>query len=199
MKNKLKKTRQGRDDKFAQIARLGESIFHTQDLASLWQIKNPNTLYTLIKRYKKRRLLFGIYKGFYSLKPVDQIDQVMLGIKALHGFAYISTETVLVQSGIIQQNIHGITFISSQSKKFSVGDNHYYSRKLKDLYLFQPAGIIDEHGVKIATVERAMADLLYFNSRAYFDGEKLIDWQKVKNIQKEIGYPLTPERYSKQV
>lgn len=197
MNNKSKKIKQRQDDKFAQIARLGESVFHTQDLASLWQIKNSNTLYTLIKRYKKRGLLFGVYKGFYSLKPVDQIDQTMLGIKALHNFAYVSTETVLVQAGIIQQNIHDITFISSQSKKFSIGDNHYRSRKLKDLYLFQPAGIIDERGIKIATVERAIADLLYFNPKAYFDGEKLIDWQKVKNIQKEIGYPLTPERYVK--
>ncbi|MBU4339036.1 hypothetical protein KKB43_04845 [Patescibacteria group bacterium] len=197
MNNKPKKIKQRQDDKFVQIARLGESIFHTQDLASLWQIKNPNTLYTLIKRYKKRGLLFGIYKGFYSLKPVDQINPIMLGIKALHGFAYVSTETVLTQAGIIQQNIHGITFISSQSKKFSIGDNHYYSRKLKDLYLFQPAGIIDEHGVKTATIERAIADLLYFNSKAYFDGEKLIDWKKVKEIQKTIGYPLTAERYVK--
>ncbi len=197
MINKPKNTRQRQDDKFAQIARLGEFVFHTQDLAGLWQIKNPNTLYTLIKRYKKRRLLFGIYKGFYSIKPIEQVDPVILGIKALHSFAYVSTETILSKAGIIQQNIHGITFVSSQSKKFSVGNNNYYSRKLKDLYLFQSAGIIDENGVKIATVERAVADLLYFNPKAYFDGARLIDWKRVKEIQKEIGYPLTVERYVK--
>lgn len=188
-----KRTRQ--EDRFAKIARLGETVYHAKDLASLWQIKNSNTLYTLLKRYSQKRLLFRIYKGFYSIKPACQIDSALLGAKALHRFAYISTETVLFQEGIIQQNIHGITFVSSVSKKFSIGDYNYYSRKLKDEYLYQTAGIIEKNGVKKATVERAAADLLYFNPKAHFDSEKLIDWKKIKKIQKEIGFPLTPERY----
>ncbi|MBU4056602.1 hypothetical protein KJ695_01680, partial [Patescibacteria group bacterium] len=190
-----KKIRQ--EDRFAKIACLGDSVFHTQDLASLWQIKNPGTLYMLLNRYAKKGLLFRIYKGFYSIKPVEQIDPIKLGIKALHGFAYVSTETVLSKAGIIQQNIYGVTFVSSRSKKFLIGGNHYYSRKLKDIYLYQPAGIIYENGVKTATTERAVADLLYFNPNAYFDGAMLIDWKKVIEIQKEIGYSLTPERYGK--
>lgn len=197
IKNTQKKTRIRQEDRFAKIARLSELVFHAQDLASLWQIKNPGALHMLLSRYVKKGLLFRIYKGFYSIKPIEQIDPVMLGLKALHGFAYVSTETVLVQAGIIQQNIHGTTFVSARSKKFSIGDNHYYSRKLKDSYLFQSAGIIDERGIKTATTERAVADLLYFNSKAYFDGEKLIDWKKIKQLQKEIGYPLTLERYDK--
>jgi len=193
MKIEAKKTRQA--DKFAKIARLGEILFHVQDLASLWQIKNSNTLYTLLKRYRKKGLLFRIYKGFYSIKPLEQIDPIKLGIKALRGFAYVSVETALARAGIIQQNIYGITLVSARSKKFSISGNHYYSRRLKDMYLYQPAGIINENGVKTATVERAVADLLYFNPKAYFDAARLIDWKKVKKIQKEIGYPLTQERY----
>jgi len=197
IKNTQNKIRIRQEDRFAKIARLGESVFHVQDLASLWQIKNPSTLYMLLNRYAKKGLLFRIYKGFYSIKPIEQIDPVKLGIKALHSFAYVSNETVLARAGIIQQNIYGITFVSSQSKKFSIGDNCYYSRKLKDQYLYQSAGIINENGIKTATIERAVADLLYFNSKVYFDAARLIDWKKVKQIQKEIGYSLTPERYGK--
>jgi hypothetical protein len=40
----------------------------------------------------------------------------------------------------------------------------------------------------MANIERAVADLLYFNSNYYFDNKKRIDWKKVKKIQKEVGY-----------
>ncbi len=43
-------------------------------------------------------------------------------------------------------------------------------------------------GVNYATVERAVADLLYFNPKYYFDGNSRIDWKKVKEIQGIIGY-----------
>lgn len=185
------------ENRFAKIAKLGETVFHTKDLVSLWRIENPNTLYTTLKRYVQKGLLFRIYKGFYSIKPIDQLDPLMLGIKALHQFAYVSAETVLFQEGIIQQSAGKITLISSQSKNFSIGNYHYHSRKLKDKYLYQTVGVVGKNNVKIATVSRAAADLLYFNPMAYFDADKLINWREVKKIQQEIGYPLTPRRYNK--
>lgn len=184
-----------KSDRFAQIARIGEVVFHAKDLASLWQIKNPNTLYTTVKRYIKKGSLFRIYKGFYSIKPVEQIAPFLLGVKALHEFAYISTEIVLFNAGIIQQSISAITLVSSKSKKFSIGDNQFISRKLDEKYLFNPVGVSEKSGIKMASIERAIADLLYFNTKAHFDGDKLIDWKKVKKLQKEIGYPLTADRY----
>ena len=94
--------------RFAQLAKLGEIIFHAKDLANLWQIKNPNTLYTSLKRYNQQRLLFRIYKGFYSIKPINQLDPFLLGIKAMHKFCYISAETILEKAGIIQQKTNYI-------------------------------------------------------------------------------------------
>lgn len=178
-------------DKIAKLAKLGDSVFHTQDLANLWQIKDPNTLYIQIKRYVDKGILHRIYKGFYSIKPISEIDPFLLGVKALHEYCYVSTETVLSLKGIIQQNISQITLISSQSKKFKIGKNRYYSRKLSDKYLFNSAGIIKKNGINFAGAERAIADMLYFNPKAYFDAENLINWKKVRDIQKEIGYPLT--------
>ena len=181
--------------RFVQLARMGIFVFHAGDLANLWKIRNRNTLYTTLKRYVKGGLLHRIYKGLYSLKPIEQIDPFLLGVKALHKYAYISAETILAQAGIIQQIIGQITLVSSQSKRFSIGENHYYSRKLADRFLYNPIGINEEQGVKKAAAERAVADLLYFNPHAHFDAEKFINWSKVKNIQREIGYPLTPDRY----
>lgn len=177
-------------DRFAKLARLGEQVFHIQDLANLWNINNKNTLYTTLKRYTQAGLLFRIYRGLYSIKPVEKIDPYLLGVKVLHKFAYVSTETVLSDAGIILQNIKYITIISSESRKFSIGNINYRSRQLDDKFLFQKNGINMKNGVNTASIERAVADILYFQPNFYFDNPKQIDWNKVKKIQKEMGYKL---------
>lgn len=183
-------------NRFAELARLGEVVFHTDDLANLWHITNANTLYTALKRYVGQGLLFRIHKGFYAIKPVKDIDPLLLGIKALHGYCYVSVEAILAKEGIIQQHIPAITLIGTKTRRFFIGAEQYYARKLADAFLYQSAGVVtEENGVRKATVERAVADMLYFNKRAYFDAAHLIDWRKVRGLQKEIGYPLTPERY----
>lgn len=183
--------------RFSQIAKLGILIFHTRDLANLWQIKSANNLHTTLKRYAQKGLLFRIYRGLYSLKSVDQLNPALVGIKALHRYSYVSTETILVQAGIIQQKLDQTTFVSSISKKFSIGPYNFRSRKLADKFLYNETEIIIDQGIKKTSIERAIADLLYFNPKVYFDAEKLIDWKKVKAVQKSVGYPLTYNRYKK--
>ena len=181
--------------RFADLAKAGELIFHSKDLANLWHIKNSNTLHTTLKRYAQQGLITRIYKGLYSLKPLDQLNPIVVGIKALHSYSYISTETVLAQAGIIQQHIPYITLVSSTSKHFSIGDYSYRSRKLADKFLYQEIGIEKIDGIKIATPERAVADLLYFNPQAHFDNRKAIDWKKVKLLQQKTGYHLTNNKH----
>jgi len=174
--------------RFAKLARLGEQVFHIGDLANLWNISNKNTLYTTLKRYTQEGLLFRVYRGMYSIKPINKIDPYLLGVKALHKFAYISTETVLSDAGIILQKMQYITIISSESKKIVIGDIDYRSRQLDDKFLFQKNGVDIKGGVNIANVERAVADLLYFQPNFHFDNPSRIDWGKVKKIQKEMGH-----------
>jgi len=37
-------------------------------------------------------------------------------------------------------------------------------------------------------LERAVADILYFNPKFYFDSPNLINWTKVEEIKKKVGY-----------
>lgn len=171
-----------------------ETIFHTQDLAIIWQITNKNTLYTTIKRYCQKKALFSLQKGMYSAIMPDKLDPLLLGVKSLHGFAYVSCETILVQEGYINQQIDEITLISNISSHYKINQYHYRSRKLKEQFLYNPTGIIEKNGVKMATLERAVADLLYFNAEISFDRQP--NWNLIKKIQKEIGYPLTNIRYA---
>ena len=164
----------------------GRQLFHTRDLALLWGLENTNTLYTTIKRYVKKGILIPIYKGFYSTVPLNNIDPLLLGTKALALYSYLSCEYVLIQSGIIFQQSNYITLISSVRKKFKIGENEYYVRRVKDEFLYHDTGIYEENGVKKAIPERAAADMLYFNPHYHLDNRKGLNWQKINSIWKEV-------------
>lgn len=171
----------------------GESVFHINDLANLWQISNKNTLRITLKRYAENKLLYRVYRGLYALYTPEKIDPVLLGVKALHKFCYLTTEQILYRAGVISQKIEQYTFVSETSLNFKIGKNLFKSRQLHDRYLYNPLGIVAEGGVRKASVARAICDMLYFNPYYYFD--KPVDWRKIKSLQMQIGYPLTSRRY----
>ena|SRR3990167_4328531 len=163
-----------------------QRLFHTRDLALLWQIKNKNNLYTRIKRYLDKGILIPIHKGFYATVPIDQLNPVRLSIGYLHSFAYLSCETILARYGVIFQHSDYLTLVSNRSIRFQIGDRKYLVRKLQEKYLFNYAGLAEEGGVYQATLARAVADMLYFNPHYYFDARDKIVWSSVRTIQKEV-------------
>lgn len=179
------------DNRISILARQKNAVFHTSDLARLWGITNTNSLYTLLKRYNEKGILLRIYKGLYSLRKPEDLDPLLLGAKALHSYCYVSTETILVNEGVITQMDYEYTFISEYSRKFEIGENRYRSRQLQKQYLFNSEGIYKKNGILMATPERALADLLYFHPDIYLDGIKLIDLRKLNDLQSTIGYNLT--------
>lgn len=175
-----------RTDKIVLLARQREPIFHTQDLMVLWEVFNKNTLYTTIKRLVKNGALYRIQKGMYSLLPVTEIDPWLLGVKALHGFGYVSTETMLSKYGVINQLGTKITLVGGKSAKFQLQGHDFICRKLSDQFLYNNLGIMEVDGVRQASLERAAADILYFNPSFHFDNKKLLEWETVNKLQKEI-------------
>ena len=174
--------------RISELIKLDRKLYHSNDLAILWDINNKNTLYTTIKRYVQKGVLIPVYKGLYSTVPLVSLNPLELGKAIIHRYTYLTTESVLSQAGIISQRVYDYTFASDQSKRISVGQWSFRFRKLKDDYLLNPTGIIPQNGVFVATVERAVADMLYFSPKYHFDVPGSIDFEKVKSIQKEIGY-----------
>ena len=175
-----------KNERIASLFRLNEDVFQIKDLARIWDIKNKNTLYVTLKRYTDQGIIRRIYKGLYSLREIDDLDAVYLGYNALHNYNYLSTETVLFRHGIIMQDPVFYTFISSNSKIFKINGNKYKSRKLQDKYLFNDLEVKIENRFRVASVARAVADLLYFNPNYYFDNRDAINWQKVNLIKKKV-------------
>lgn len=174
--------------KIDKLLKLEQKIFHTADLGLLWEISNKNTLYTTISRLVKKGVLISLQKGLYATVSLEQLDPLKIGPAFLHRFAYLSTETVLAKEGLISQVIYPLTFISDVSRKFKINEREYLVRRIKKEILFNPYGMMEINGVFIATPERAVADLLYFDPHYHFDRKEKIDWEKVKLIKKEVGY-----------
>ncbi len=166
---KANKIRVSGADRFAELAVMGETIFTIQDVATIWKIKNRQTLRVLLARYVKRGLLNRIWRGLYSISSPKKIDPFILGIKALHRYAYISCETVLFNEGLINQRPTEITIVSDISKRFSLLGHQYRSRKINDKVLYDTTGIVCQNSVRIATLDRAKRDMDYFNPQKYYD------------------------------
>ena len=164
-------------------------LFHTNDLAMLWGLTNRHTLHIAIHRYLKQGVLFPVYRGLYATKPLDVIDPRLIGLSIIHAYSYLSCERILADEGIIPQKIIGFTYVSGKSKTITVAGNVFRYRTLRDCFLYHPAGVyMDAVGVRMATVARAIADLLYFNPRYTLDTRGTIDWKAVKVMQKEVGF-----------
>ena len=159
-------------NRFAQLVAMGEVVFAVQDAAMIWNIKNRQTLRMLLARYVKRGLLYRVWRGLYSVLPPEKINPMLLGIKVLHRYAYVSCETVLFNKGLINQRPTEITLVSNVSKRFSLLGNYYRSRKMRDEALYDASGISIQNGIRLASPERAKKDMNYYNSKKYYDEDK---------------------------
>jgi hypothetical protein len=175
--------------RISELLQLNRKIFHTNDLAILWGIANKHNLYMTITRYIDKGVLFPIYKGLYSTVPLASINPLELGQAIIHRYTYLTTESVLSQAGIISQTVYDYTFVADISKRVSAGPWSFRFRQLKDDFLHNPNGIVNRERVFVASTERAVADILYFNPKYNFDIPESIDFDKVRLIQKEVGYP----------
>jgi len=185
-KHKSKKIANIKQNRFLSIAKLAMPIFSTNDLAKIWNINNRNTLLTNLKRYVKSGLIYRIYRGLYSIKPIIELDPFLLGAKAINNYCYLSGETILVKHGIIFQQVNYFTFIGKKTKRFTIGNYKYYCRQLKDEFLYNDIGIDKTEKFNLATLERAIADILYFSPNYHFDNPDAINWIEVNKIQKSV-------------
>lgn len=179
--------------RIALLAGTEQPLFHTGDLATLLGIRNRNTLRVTVHRLVRAGILHRIQRGILSILPPEKIDPVLLGIACLHRYAYLTTESVLRDEGFILQSVQAFTFVSGVSRRFDCAGHHFVSRRLHPRFLHHHEGIIQTGGIFRATLERAVADMLYFDPVYHFDHP--VDWEKIRALQEQIGYPLTPHRY----
>ncbi len=172
-----------KQNRFLSIAKLGISVFHVDDLAKIWDINNRNTLLTTLSRYVSSGLMYRLHRGLYSIKPLAELDPLLLGAQVINDYCYLSGETILAKHGIIFQSVSHYTFMGEKTKRFKIGESRYYCRQLKTGFLHNDSGIDKSGKFNLATPERAVADILYFNPRYHFDNPAAINLKELKKIQ----------------
>ncbi len=170
----------------AALLKQNRKIFSTDDLALLWNISNRNTLLTTIKRYLNKNILYSLRKGLYSVAPPETLSPYSLGTAYIAGFCYLSLQTILSKHGLINQYPRVITLIGSRSRSFSIAGNSYLCQKMAPKYLNNLEGIELYRSFPIATIERAIVDMLYYNQNFYFDQDISPYLDRVREIQQQV-------------
>ncbi len=169
------------DNLITKLYKSPKTILSTKDLALIWQNSNKESLYNKIAYYVKKGVLIRLTRGVFAKNKDYSSKELAVSIYVP---SYISFETVLREQGVIFQHYDSIFIASKWPKKIKIGKNIFNFRRLKNIILFNPSGIINENNYSIATLERAFLDMIYLFPDYYFDNLSSIDWDKCEDLLK---------------
>lgn len=165
-----------------------KKIFTTSDLAVLWEMENENSLWTTVQRYLKRGILHAIQRGLYATIPLSKLNPFELGCAVSGPSSYVSAETILQKEGVIVQSLNKVTLFGSKQKEFEVAGKKYWCRYLNSTYLLNREGVVEKKIYSLASLERAVVDLLHINPSYYIDNQLALDQKKIVQLKRKVGY-----------
>lgn len=158
-----------------------KTVLSNKDLALIWRENNEESLYAKTAYYVKQKALIRLTRGVFVKNKDYNLKELATSI---YTPSYISFETVLREAGVIFQHYDTIFVVAKWSKTMIVDKNTFSFRKLKDIILFNPAGIVNKENYSVATTERAFLDMIYLFPNYYFDNLKSINWEKCDELVK---------------
>lgn len=166
-------------DYLMDLMRSKNTIFTTKDVSLLWGTSNVDFVRKKLYRYIKAGKLYSVRKGVYAKEK--NYEKYELATKIFTP-SYISFETVLTKAGVVFQ-FYGQVFVASYlTREFTIDDQVYVLKKVKDTILTNQIGIEIKENYFIASPERAFLDVVYLNKEYHFDNLSSIDWGKVNEI-----------------
>jgi hypothetical protein len=162
-----------------ELYKSSRTVFRIMDIALLVNIKKTTSLRKKMNYYVQTGKLLNPRKGFYAKEGYKPEELACL----LYPPTYISLEYVLQRTGVIFQYDSAITNVSYLTRETDIDNQSFRYRQIKGEILVNTAGIILNKGnINIATRERAFLDMLYLNSRYYFDNLHILDKKKVEQL-----------------
>ncbi len=163
------------DSAITSVYKLKKTILTTNDLSLAWSETNKNNLKAKIAYYVRQGALLRLTRGIFAKDSQYELKELATSI---YMPAYISFETALLEAGMIFQ-YYETMFVASRTTKTLIIDGRTITfRKLKDIVLYNAAGIINKDGYSIATPERAFLDMIYLFPNYYFDNLRSLNWEK---------------------
>ncbi len=157
------------------------TTFRLNDIALLTGETNFQSLNKKLNYYVRSGKLQNPRKGIYT-KPAYNEEELACTV---YTPSYISLEYVLQKAGIVFQYDSTITAVSYLCRSIEVENRTIQYRKIKSELLVNTSGILRQNNqINVASAERAFLDLLYLNSKYYFDN--------LNPLNKELVYKLLP-------
>lgn len=175
------------------ISRLKElnlKVITSVSLSRILDIENQNTIYKIIERLEKYKLIKRLIKGKYVLSDLKLSDFEKANIILTP--SYISLESALTYYGVLPQFTYSVTSVTTQkSRKFEIDGKEYeYTKVQNSLY----NSFIKKENFLIATPEKALIDLIYLASKGLRKIEfsdldlSLVNWELFDKMKTEIDY-----------
>lgn len=142
------------------------TLFTLLDIIKIFQTRNKNTLYHLLRRLKHEEIIEQLTRGKYLFShAVREVNDYEIG-NFLVVPSYISLESALSFYGILEQFPYGITSVTPQkTRKFTVRNKTYRYAQITGQYY---KDYIRLENFLIASKEKALFDYLYYS----FKGQK---------------------------
>ncbi|EKD78040.1 MAG: hypothetical protein ACD_42C00069G0003 [uncultured bacterium] len=174
------------------MLRAPNTVFTFKELALRLGLTDAASLRSKIHYYVKTGALYSIRKGFYAK---DENYSALEFATKIYTPAYVSFETVLVQTGVVFQTYRKIFVASYLSREIYCDHHHFSFKKIKHSILTNRTGVSQYDYYFIADKERALLDTIYLNKEYYFDNLNSINWDKCfemlplyenKNMEKRL-------------
>jgi len=174
----------------SRLRSLNVKLITPTTISNTFGIKNKNTIYKILERMEKYKLLDKLIKGKYILSDTSISDFEKAGI--ILSPSYISLESALSFYGILPQFTYSITSVTTlRSRKYIVKGKEFEYTKISHRYF---SDYVKKDNFLIATPEKALIDLLYLASKKLrkpnldeFD-TSLINWKEFNKIKSKIDY-----------
>lgn len=160
-----------------------QTVFSLAELSGINENYVGNKLNSAIKYLVKNNNLIRLSKGLYALNNNYSRHEFANKFRVP---SYISLYTVLFNSGVVFQPHGSIYLLSKRSEIKMLGEIKIVYRNIKDEILLNPLGIKNTNGVYTASIERAICDKIYLDGNEYFDNLGNINWDYLKEINKNV-------------
>lgn len=165
-------------------------VVTSSSLSKILDINNENTIYKIIERLEKNKLINRLIKGKYTVSNVNLSDFEKANL--ILSPSYISLESALTYYGVLPQFTYSITSVTTQkSKRFEIGGKEYeYTKISRNFY----SDFVKKDNFLIATPEKALIDLIYLASKKLRKIEltdldmSIIDWDAFNKLRVQINY-----------
>lgn len=171
------------------------TVFTVDELKKLFSDYSQDGLNNFLRRAKNNNILYNVRNGIRVLPNYDTME---LACK-IKKQAYISLEYVLFKEGVIFQYYNDIiTATSDDSRTYQIDNREYRYSKIKNDILMNPIGIKTYDNYRIATLERALCDLVYLNpNMTALDNPEGINKRRLELISPI--YPQSTRLYIKKI